>query len=167
MSDKSVASLQSLITMSVIPNLPITELLEIQNVLNCALTERIRSALNTADVDHSFELEINSIINYKSSGIPASSVVNFVNNFKMREFNPIFMYDQLAFVKTGDCTITLYCENAAPIIIHIYPTLDAITILGDKTIILAEANRMQLRGAEECIPFLSFLIHNLNVILLD
>ncbi len=162
-----MSNLQSIITSSVIPNLPVTDLLEIQNVLNRTLTERIRVALNAADTDRSFELEINSIINYKSSGIPASSVVTFVNNFKAREFNPVFMYDQLAFVKTGECTITLYCETMAPITIHIYPALDAITILNNKTIILAEANRMQLRGAEECIPFLSFIIHNLNVILID
>lgn len=112
-------SLQSVITKQVIPSLSIVDLLDIQNQLQETLAERVRTILHDADNENLFELEINSMINYKSINLTPDSV-KFVNNFPIQNFSTLYVENNLIALMRGDATLIFACENMPDIWVYNY-----------------------------------------------
>ena len=154
-------SLQSIITCQVIPGLQTVDLLGIQNVLQDTLAGRIRISLRDADVKNLFTLEINRLNNYKSISLKQTTI-DFVKNFPIQNFAPMYVENRLMAIMRGESSIVLSFDGISDIWIYIYPTKATITILNEQTIILSTDGVMQLRGLEDNIPFLSFIVRNLH-----
>jgi hypothetical protein len=157
-------SLQSVIVNQVIPGLSIVDLLQIQNVLQATLTEKVRNILRQSDTDL-FEFEISRITSYKSINLTPEAV-NFVNNFSTNGLVPTYVEDQLLALLKGETTIILTHNELPEVTIYIYPTKNAINIFNGPSTIQFEQGHMLLRGLECDLPYLSFIVCNLSKILL-
>jgi hypothetical protein len=159
-----MASLQSIIVNQVIPSLTIPDLLQIQDVLQKNLTERIRNILRAEDTDNLFDFEISRITTYKSINLTPLAI-QFVRQFPFADLVPMYVEDQLLALMRGESTIVMTSDGLPEITIYIYPTKNTVTIFNEHTIVMSIPGQMLLRGKEENVPFLSFVVHNLSKIL--
>lgn len=154
-------SLQTIIVERAIPSLPLSDLFSLNNSLQKELVRRVRNSLHEANDDRSFELEINAIYSYNSFGL-LPHTIDFVQNFDVGNLNPLFVDIPLFAVLRGESVIVLTLDSLSDIWIYFYPTKSAIFIFNDVTNLVAINGNLEIRGADEHVPFLSFLIKNIK-----
>ena len=153
-------SLQAIIVDYTIPTLSSSDLLALNNALQQELIRRIRNSLQEANNDRSFEMEINAIHSYNSFGI-LPHTIDFVQNFNVNNLNPLFIDIPLRAVLRGESMIVLTMNGLSDIWIYFYPLRNVIFIFNDVTNLIAIGDNLEIRGVEDHVPFLSFLIKNI------
>lgn len=154
-------SLQAFIVDHTIPSLSSTDLFSLNNALQKELVRRIKNSLHEANDDRSFELEINAIHSYNSFGL-LPHTIDFIQHFDVDHLNPLFVDIPLPAVIRGESIIVLTLDSLSDIWIYFYPTKNAIFIFNDVTNLIAINGNLEIRGSENHVPFLSFLIKNIK-----
>lgn len=154
-------SLQAVIVNNIIPSLQSEDLLALNNALQKELVSRVRNSLHVANEDKSFQMEINAIQSYNSFGL-LPHVIDFIEHFDVENLNPLFIEIPLPAVIRGEGMIVLTLNGLSDIWIYVYPEKNAIFMFNDVTNLIAISGNLEIRGVEDHVPFLTFLIKNIK-----